>query len=65
MVFRVKEIRLSKRISQEELSKVAGVSRQTISDLESGEIVNTTISTLTKLAEALDCNVSDIFVLDV
>lgn len=61
MGFKVKEIRLAKNISQEELSKASGVSRQTISDLESGEIVHTTTSTLAKLADALECNVGDIF----
>ena len=45
MGFKVKEIRLAKNISQEELSKASGVSRQTISELESGEVVNTTTST--------------------
>ena len=61
MGFKVKEIRLAKNISQEELSKASGVSRQTISDLESGEVVNTTTSTLAKLADALECKVGDIF----
>lgn len=61
MQYRVKEARLEKGLSQEELSKIAGISRQTISDLESGEIVNTTTSTLTKLAKALECDVTDIF----
>ena len=42
MGYRVKEVRLAKKISQDELSKVSGVSRQKISDLESGEVVNTT-----------------------
>ena len=65
MGFKVKEVRLAKNISQEELSKVSGVSRQTISDLERGEIVNTTTATLTKLADALECKVGDIFAPDV
>ena len=61
MGFKVKEIRLAKNISQEELSKASGVSRQTISYLESGEVVNTTTSTLAKLADAFECKVGDIF----
>lgn len=61
MGFEVKEIRLAKNISQEELSKASGVSRQTISELESGKVVNTTTSTLAKLADALECKVGDIF----
>lgn len=65
MGYRVKEVRLAKKISQDELSKASGISRQTISDLESGEVVNTTTATLTKLADALGCKVGDIFILDV
>ena len=61
MGYKVKEIRLAKKLSQEELCKAAGVSRQTLSDLESGRIVNTTTGTLTKIAEALNCKVTDIF----
>jgi transcriptional regulator of molybdate metabolism, XRE family len=65
MGFKVKEVRLAKNISQDELSKASGVSRQTISDLERGEVVNTTTATLAKLAEALGCKVGDIFAPDV
>ena len=61
MGFKVKEVRLAKNISQEELSKASGVSRQTICELESGEVLNTTTSTLAKLADALECKVGDIF----
>ncbi len=61
MGYRVKKIRLEKRMSQDELCKRAGVSRQTISDLESGREVNTTTATLGKIADALDCSIADIF----
>ena len=61
MEYKVKEIRLAKKLSQEELSKASGASRQTISDLESGRLVNTTTATLTKIADALSCKVTDIF----
>lgn len=61
MGYKIKEIRLAKKLSQEELCKAAGVSRQTLSDLESGRIVNTTTGTLTKIAEALNCKVTDVF----
>ena len=60
MGYRVKKIRLEKRMSQDELCKRAGVSRQTISDLESGREVNTTTATLGKIADALDCSIADI-----
>ena len=65
MPYKVKEIRLARGFSQEELSRVSGVSRQTISDLENGKVVNTTTATLTKLAEALQRSVGDIFIFGV
>lgn len=62
MGYRLKDIRLKRGINQEALSRLSGVSRQTISDIESGSAkVNTTIGTLLKLADALHCKVTDIF----
>ena len=61
MPYKLREMRKKREMSQEDLSKAANVSRQTIVNLESGELVNTTAATLRKLAEALDCSVSDIF----
>ena len=60
-MFRVKEEREKKSMTQEELAKKAGVSRTIISGLESGTINVTTTKTLKKIAEALGKNVSDIF----
>jgi len=48
-------------MSQQELAAKAGVSRATISGLESGLITITTTDTLIKIAKALDKKVSDIF----
>lgn len=61
MIYMIKEMRLKKLMSQEELCKKAELSRQTLSDLESGREINTTTKTLMKIANALDCSVSDIF----
>lgn len=61
MPFRVKEMREKRKLTQTELCKKAGVSRQTLSDLESGKEVNTTIATLKRLADALNCKINDIF----
>ena len=61
MPFKIKEYRLKMNLSQLELSKKANISRQILSDLESGKEVNTTTSTLKKIADALKCKVSDIF----
>jgi putative transcriptional regulator len=59
---KLKEIRKSKGLTQEELAEKSGVSRGTIVVLESktGKVVTKT-STLLKLASVLHCPVSDIF----
>lgn len=62
MLYRLKELREKRKMSQEELSEKAGVSRQIISLLESGnDEVNTTTATLQKLSVALNCSLSEIF----
>ena len=61
MVYKVKECREEKKMSQDELSKKSGVSRAIISGLESGRTLVTTTDTLIKIASALDKKVSDIF----
>lgn len=61
MNYKVKEIREEMGLSQEGLSKKAGVSRAIISGLESGTIKETSTRTLSKIAQALDKKVSDIF----
>lgn len=48
-------------MSQEELAKKTGVSRVTISMLETGNKKNITVNTLSKLAEALHKNITDFF----
>ncbi len=61
MLFRIKELREKKNMTQVELCKKANVSRQTLVDLESGKEISTTTATLKRLADALDCKISDIF----
>lgn len=61
MQYRIKEFREEKKMSQEDLSKAANVSRGIISGLESGSITVTTTGTLSKIANALGKKVSDIF----
>lgn len=61
MIYKIKELRELKGMSQDELAKKSSVSRTTISGLESGSIANTTASTISKIAEALEVQVSDIF----
>lgn len=58
---KIAEARKKKSISQEELAKKSGISRATISGLESGRITITTTDTLKKIADALGEKVGDIF----
>lgn len=60
MPFRVKELREAHKMTQTELCEAANISRQTLADLESGKDVNTTVYTLQKLANALNCKVQDL-----
>jgi transcriptional regulator with XRE-family HTH domain len=57
---RVKEIRQSKGISQEELSIKAQLHRTYISSIELGKR-NVSLLNIEKLAKALDCSIPDFF----
>lgn len=59
---RVKEIRVSKNISQEELSYRAELHRTYISSIELGKR-NVSLVNIEKLAEALNCQIIDFFTL--
>lgn len=54
-------MREKRRLTQDELAKLSGVSRVLICNLENGTVVNTTTDTLRKIAHALNCKISDIF----
>lgn len=56
---RVRELRQARNLYQQELADKAGVSRQTVVNLENGRHVPDT-STLSKLARALDVPVGDL-----
>ena len=58
---KVKEYRVEQNLTQEELAKKANVSRYLISRIENGDDVNFTKNTMLSIAEALNSNVSDIF----
>lgn len=57
---RVREYRLKRGLSQEELSKLCGIPRTTISAIESGKAVPS-VDYAIKLSKALGCNVEDLF----
>lgn len=57
--FKIAEIRESKKLSQEELAEKSKVSRSIISFLETGKEKDVKLSTLQKIANALDCGIED------
>lgn len=61
MGYKLREVREEKRMTQEELARKSGVSRPTIVAIESGEVKDVKVSTLLKLANALNTSVSSIF----
>lgn len=61
MEYKIRAFREQLKMSQQELAVRSGVSRATISGLESGTLTVTTTETLIKIANALDRKVSDIF----
>ncbi|MEG0328426.1 MAG: helix-turn-helix transcriptional regulator [Erysipelothrix sp.] len=56
----MKTLRLSKKYSQLELSKIVGVSRQTIVSVENGDY-NPTLDLCIKICKALDVTLNDLF----
>ena len=56
---RLREIRKSQRYSQEQLAQIAGVSRATISIIETGRC-EMRMATMRKLAKALRCKPKDL-----
>lgn len=61
MGYRVKELRESLHLTQEELAAKSGVSRITIALIESGTTKNASSKTLLKLAKALETTIDCLF----
>lgn len=61
MGYKIKEVREEKRMTQEELAEKSGVSRSTIVALEKGTMNDVKMSTLQKLASAMNTTVQEIF----
>ncbi|MCI9468638.1 MAG: helix-turn-helix transcriptional regulator [Oscillospiraceae bacterium] len=57
---RLKAARAAKDLSQEELAKTVGVSRQTINAIEKGDY-NPTIKLCIAICKALDVTLNDLF----
>lgn len=63
MLYKIKSFRVKLGITQEELALKSGVTRATISKLESGEEAEVKVGTLKAIAVALSCDVSDLLCL--
>ena len=61
MGYNIAALREQKNMTQEELSRISGVSRSIISGLESGRAKQTTVKTLEKIADALGVDISYFF----
>lgn len=59
---KIKEARIQKGLTQEELGKIVGVQKSAIAKYENGRVVNIKRSTLQKLAKALDLRGSDLII---
>lgn len=59
---KIKEARLLKGLTQEELGKIVGLQKSAIAKYENGRVVNIKRSTLQKLALALDLRGSDLII---
>jgi len=55
----IKDRREELHMTQEELAKKSGISRQTISSIENGKYTNVLVGTLAALAAALDTTVDN------
>lgn len=63
MGYRVKEIREQRNMTQEELERISGVSRQTISAIENDKVKagEVKVGTLLALAAALQTTIDNLF----
>lgn len=58
----IRERREALKLNQEQLAAKSGVARTVISQLETGQRTVITSDTMLKLAKAMECSVTDIFV---
>ncbi len=59
---KIKQARMAKGLTQEELGKLVGLQKSAIAKYENGRVVNIKRSTLQKLAQALDLRGSDLII---
>jgi len=56
----IKKYRLKSGLSQDKLSKLAGVTLYTITKIESGVTLDPRVETVKKLADALKCTIDEL-----
>ena len=59
---KIREARILKGLTQEELGKMIGLQKSAIAKYENGRVVNIKRSTLQKIAQALDLRGSDLII---
>lgn len=57
---RIRELRKTKKMTQEHLSQLVGVSRQSIVAIETGKY-NPSLTLAFKIARQFDCSIEDVF----
>lgn len=57
----IKKVREKSGLTQEALAEKANVNRSLLNQLETGKLTNTSTNTLRKLANALGCKITDLF----
>lgn len=60
---RIKELRKARKMTQEDLSKKVGVSRQSIIAIESGKY-KPSLELAYKIAKEFDCIIEEVFIFD-
>nr|DAD92892.1 MAG TPA: helix-turn-helix XRE-family like protein [Siphoviridae sp. ctxzZ3] len=62
MVLNIKRVREEKGMTQEQLAEKAYVNRSLLNQLETGKLKNTSINTLQKIADTLNCKITELFI---
>lgn len=62
MVLNIKRVRKEKGMTQEQLAEKANVNRSLLNQLETGKLKNTSINTLQKIADTLNCKITELFI---
>lgn len=63
MKTRIREMRKTKKITQEELSKQVGVSRQSIIAIESGKF-NPSLELAYNISKVFNCTIEEVFIFE-